>query len=119
MFSESFKPYLLDSLHRWCVDRSYTTHLMVMANYPGVENPHSEFAHGDRMILNLSSPCYQNIQIDSRGVRFDERSGGTLRKVEIPLAAVVGMYAAENRYGFSFDEPNLAKTRAKPQLRLV
>lgn len=54
MFSESFKPYLLDSLHRWCVDRSYTTHLMVMANYPGVENPHSEFAHGDRMILNLS-----------------------------------------------------------------
>ena len=49
----SSRPYLIRALYQWIVDNDCTPHLLVNADYPGVQVP-SKFVSDGQIVLNVS-----------------------------------------------------------------
>jgi len=103
---ESAKPYLLNGVHQWCVDQGYTPHILVLVAYPGVAVP-SGYEKDGRMTLNISPNACRNLNMADGWIRFNARFSGVARTVDVPMAAVIAIYAAETQEGMGFAEPVL------------
>lgn len=135
----STKPYLIRAIYEWCVDSGLTPHLVVAVGkhtrVPG------EFAKDGQIVLNVSPGATRNLLIDNDLIRFSARFNGASRDIEVPVDAVISIYARENAQGLSFavdedgsraDETSSdgaasspppdgepPSTRSKPQLKIV
>jgi stringent starvation protein B len=103
-----------------------------------------EFAKDGQIVLNVSQGATRNLLIGNDLIQFSARFNGASRDIEVPVDAVVSIYARENAQGLSFaveggggvhspedgvspenaesspspdDEP--PAPRGKPQLKLV
>ncbi len=97
----SSRPYLLRALYEWISDSAMTPHLLVNAQYPGVEVP-SEYVQDGRIVLNVSHSAVQHLLMDNEWVSFSARFGGVSRAIRIPMSAVMAIYARENGQGMAF-----------------
>ncbi len=97
------RPYLLKALYSWIVDSACTPHLLVNAEMEGVQVPAS-FVQDGQIILNVSPSAVQGFHMDSDGVSFSARFGGTPHHIFAPIAAILGIYARENGQGMVFDD---------------
>ncbi len=123
----SSKPYLARAIYEWLVDNELTPHILVAANYPGTQVP-SQFIEDGRIVLNISPRSVQGLHMGQDMIHFSARFSGVARNIEVPLAALLGIYARENGQGMFFDaeepapEPETPQPPAgagKPGLRLV
>lgn len=134
----STKPYLIRAIHEWCTDSGLTPHLVVaVGKHTRVP---MEFAKDGRIVLNVSQGATRNLLIGNDFIRFSARFNGASRDIEVPVDAVLSIYARENAQGLSFvveedggvdetpsdsaasspspdDEP--PAPRSKPQLKIV
>lgn len=138
----STKPYLIRAIYEWCTDSGLTPHLVVaVGKHTRVP---MEFAKDGQIVLNVSQGATRNLLIGNDLIRFSARFNGASRDIEVPVDAVVSIYARENAQGLSFaveegggvrgaedevspdggvvssspdDEP--PAPRGKPQLKLV
>lgn len=136
------KPYLIRAIYEWCTDSGLTPHLVVaVGKHTRVP---MEFAKDGQIVLNVSQGATRNLLIGNDLIRFSARFNGASRDIEVPVDAVVSIYARENAQGLSFaveegggvrgaedevppdggvvssspdDEP--PAPRGKPQLKLV
>jgi stringent starvation protein B len=97
----SNRPYLLRALYDWISDNGFNPHLLVDANAPGVRVPPSAVRDG-RVVLNIAASAVSKLDLGRESVAFLARFGGVSQSVEIPVSAVLAIYARENGQGMMF-----------------
>lgn len=97
----SNRPYLLRALYDWISDNQLSPHLLVDASVAGVKVP-STAIHDGRVVLNITGRAVSKLEMDLQGVRFLARFGGVSQSVNVPIEAVLAIYARENGKGMMF-----------------
>ncbi|AJZ91373.1 ClpXP protease specificity-enhancing factor [Cedecea neteri] len=96
------RPYLLRAFYEWLLDNQLTPHLVVDITLPGVQVP-MEYARDGQIVLNIAPRAVGNLELANDEVRFNARFGGVPRQVNVPMAAVLAIYARENGAGTMFE----------------
>ncbi|MFY2765395.1 ClpXP protease specificity-enhancing factor [Arenimonas sp. MALMAid1274] len=99
----SNRPYLLRALNEWICDNGMTPYLLVDAARDGVQVPSSAVKEG-RVVLNIAPRAVAHLVIDNREVRFMARFGGVSQSVQVPVTAVLAIYAQETGQGMMLPE---------------
>lgn len=97
----SNRPYLVRAIHEWIGDNSLTPYLLVDAAWPGVIVP-PQAAKDGRVVLNIAPRAVAGLDIGKDWISFNARFGGVSHRVEVPLGAVLAIYAQENGQGMMF-----------------
>jgi stringent starvation protein B len=99
----SHRPYLLRALAEWIADNDMTPHLLVDATQAGVQVPSSAVKEG-RVVLNIAARAVAHLVIDNLTVSFSARFGGVSYPVNVPISAVLAIYARETGQGMALPE---------------
>lgn len=99
--SASTQPYLLRALYDWAVDNGYTPNLVVNANAAGVSVPPGHARDG-KITLNIHPQAVHGLELGNEWILFSARFGGRSVDVQVPVAAVLAIYARENGQGLAF-----------------
>lgn len=99
----SSRPYLVRAVHDWIVDSGLTPHLLVDAEFEGIEVPGEALQDG-KVVLNISPQAVRDLIMDNELITFVARFGGVSRAISIPVGAVQAVYARENGRGMMFPE---------------
>jgi len=102
MSMSSSRPYLVRALYEWILENDCTPYILVNAFLNGVEVPQEHVKDG-QIILNISPSAVQNLIVHNHAIEFDGRFAGIPKRVLVPIAAVMGVYAKENGQGMIFD----------------
>lgn len=97
------KPYLIRAIYDWILDNSMTPYILVDAEKEGVRVPR-QYVQDGKIVLNISPTAVRQLLIANDQITFDARFGGTPYFLEIPIPAVVAIYARETGRGMVFDE---------------
>jgi len=108
----SNKPYLIRSLYEWIVDNDGTPHLIVNADFPGVQVPREHVQNGE-IVLNISSSAVQGLALNNDEISFNARFSGVARVIRVPVAAVLAIVARENGQGMAFPPEEMDSVNAK------
>lgn len=108
------RPYLLRAFYDWLLDNQLTPHLVVDVTLPGVNVP-MEYARDGQIVLNIAPRAVGNLELANDEVRFNARFGGVPRQVNVPMSAVLAIYARENGAGTMF-EPETGYDEEVPEL---
>lgn len=109
MTMSSSRPYVVRALYDWIIENDCTPYILVNAFADEVEVPQEHVKDG-QIILNISPSAVQNLFIRGDAIDFDGRFAGIPKRVYVPIAAVMGIYAKENGQGMIFDpDANLPK----------
>ncbi|MBT8144064.1 MAG: ClpXP protease specificity-enhancing factor [Gammaproteobacteria bacterium] len=123
------KPYLIRAMHEWICDSEFTPHIVVDAEAEHVVVP-AEHINDGKIILNISTRATEALQLGNEFISFATRFGGRSVSIEIPCAAVLGIYARETGEGMIFtgedspddpdgsDEPTPPRA-TRPELKIV
>lgn len=102
----SRRPYLLRAMHEWISDNAQTPHVVVDAEFSGVDVPR-QYVKDGKIILNLSHAATSALKLGNDWIEFDARFSGVSRHVKVPIKAVLGIYARETGQGMIFSEGDL------------
>jgi stringent starvation protein B len=94
-------------MHEWMVDNGFTPHLVVDARRDGVQVPKEHVKDG-KIVLNVSHSATRALKLGNESVSFETRFGGVPRLLEIPVDAVLGIYARETGQGMIFGDDDSA-----------
>jgi stringent starvation protein B len=97
------RPYLLRALYEWISDSGDTPHLVVDAGIEGVMVP-QQYVKDGKIVLNVSHSATQFLNLGNEAVSFEARFGGVSYSVQVPVRAVLGIYARETGQGMIFPE---------------
>jgi stringent starvation protein B len=97
------RPYLLRALHEWITDSGETPHIVVDATADGVVVPR-QYVKDGKIVLNVSFTATQFLKLGNESVNFEARFGGVGFAVQVPVRAVLGIYARETGQGMIFPE---------------
>jgi len=124
------RPYIVRAIYEWIVDNDCTPHLLVDATVPYVVVPESYVKDG-QIVLNISPSAVVGLQMDNERISFNGRFGGQPRDIDVPVSAVLGIYARENGQGMVFDaaatpdpeppesDPPSPSSAKRPALKIV
>ena len=96
-------------MHEWMVDNGFTPHLVVDAGRAGLQVPKEHVKDG-KIVLNVSHSATRALRLGNESVSFETRFGGVPRQLEIPVDAVLGIYARETGQGMIFGDDDSAPT---------
>ncbi len=96
----SQRPYLLRALYEWVADNGMTPHVLVDAQMPGVRVPRHAVKDG-RIVLNIAERAVTRLDIGNDALRFTARFAGVSQTVNVPLYAVIALYARETGQGMA------------------
>ena len=99
----SHRPYLLRALVEWINDNGLTPHILVDAGMPGVQVPSSAVKDG-RVVLNIAERAVVRLHIDNEAVTFTARFSGVSFPVQVPIQAVLAVYARETGQGMALPD---------------
>jgi stringent starvation protein B len=105
----SLKPYLIRAIYDWIVDNNFTPYLLVNAEAEGVIVP-LQYVQDGKIVLNLRPQAVQGLSLGNRNIAFSARFGGNPMQVDVPVRAVLAIYAQENGKGMIFDEDDEGDT---------
>ncbi len=114
-------------MHEWMTDNGLTPHVVVDASAAGVNVPQQYVADG-KIILNIGYAATHGLELGAQELRFKTRFGGAGYDVEIPVMAVLGIYAQETGQGMIFaEEETLAEpeeqsaepAKGRPKLKII
>lgn len=123
----SSRPYLVRAIHEWIVDNSLTPQLLVDAQTTGAHVP-MDYIQDGKIVLNISATAVRDFQISNEYLTFSARFSGKPFSIEVPIKAVLAVYAAENGVGMAFkgeDDDNVPPEGpddggpVRPSLRVV
>jgi len=97
------RPYLLRAMHEWMTDNALTPHIVVDASAQVADLPR-EHVRDDKIVLNVSYAATRALVIGNESVTFEARFNGVPRALNVPIDAVLGIYARENGQGMVFSE---------------
>ena len=97
----SNKPYLIRALNEWIINNQMTPFLLVDANVEDVEVPQQHIRDG-KIILNIAPGAVQEIAFEDEWIYFSARFSGQAFRINVPVNAVLAIYAKENGRGMMF-----------------
>jgi stringent starvation protein B len=97
----SNRPYLLRALYEWINDNGLTPYILVDATNPAVRVPPGAAKDG-KVVLNIAARAVTQFEITNERIHFLARFGGVSQQVDVPLPAVLAIYAQENGQGMMF-----------------
>lgn len=100
------KSYLIRAVRDWALDAGLTPYVLVDASRPGVVVP-EKFVNQGRIVLNVHPRAVNAFVLDDDKMRFSARFSGHSLVVEIPIAALMAVYAKENGQGITFPQSEL------------
>lgn len=103
----SHRPYLLRALWEWISDNGMTPHLLVDATRPGVRVPPHTIKDG-KVVLNVADRAVARLEMGNEAIAFTARFGGVSHPVEVPIPAVLAIYARETGQGMALPEDMVA-----------
>src|ERR1041385_198496 len=109
----SNRPYLLRAMYEWIADNGMTPYILVDAAGAGVNVPKSAIKDG-RVVLNIAARAVAQLELGKDQVRFMARFSGVSQVVEVPMAAILAIYAQENGQGMMFPTENQSPPPAAP-----
>lgn len=111
----SNRPYLLQAMFDWINDNGLTPYLLVDAAFPGVRVPRGAVKDG-RVVLSIAPRAVASLVIGKEHVAFLARFSGVSQEIEVPVAAVLAIYAQENGQGMMFPAENETPPDAPPPI---
>jgi len=125
----STKPYLIRAIRDWARDNGLTPQILVDAGTDGVRVPQSYVQDG-QIVLNIADQAVEMLEMGNNLLSFAARFGGTPHEVDVPIEAVLAIFARENGQGIFFKEPDgspdpddksgeQSDKPARPNLKLV
>lgn len=97
------RPYLVRAIYDWIVDNSLTPYMLVDAEHEGVVVP-TEYIDGGKIVLNIAPRAVNALGLGNEEVTFSARFSGVAMDVQVPITAVLALYARENGQGMLFGE---------------
>jgi stringent starvation protein B len=95
------RPYLLRAMHEWMTDNDLTPHIVVDVAAAPAGLP-VEYAKDGKLVINVSYSATQNLSIGNESASFAARFGGVSRHLDVPIPAILGIYARESGQGMIF-----------------
>lgn len=125
----SSRPYLIQAMYQWILDNNCVPHILVDADYAGVEVPPQHVQDG-QIVLNVAPTAVVDLLIDKEAISFNARFDGVETDIYVPINSVAGIITRETGQGMMFDyveseepppEPPQRddETGGKPTLKLV
>jgi len=108
------RPYLLRALFDWICDNNCTPYLLVDATLEDVQVPF-EHVEGGRIVLNASGSAVANFDISSDSVSFNTRFSGRDTWINVPMEAVLAIYAKETQEGMTFAPSDYPDRKQRPE----
>ena len=105
----SSRPYLIRAIYQWIADNGMTPHLLVDVSVDGVQVP-AEHVQKGKIILNIAPMAITGLVIGDAEITFNARFSGQSMALNVPVAAVLAVYAKENGQGMMFSEDDGAVT---------
>ena len=99
----SHRPYLLRALWEWIADNGMTPHVLVDATRDGVRVPPHTVKDG-KVVLNIADRAVSRLEMGNDAISFTARFGGVSHPVEVPVPAVLAIYARETGQGMALPE---------------
>ena len=99
----SQRPYLLRAIHAWITDNDMTPHLLVDATRPGVSVPKHAVTDG-KIVLNVADRAVAGLDMGNEFISFTARFQGVSHRVQVPVDAVLLIYARETGQGMGLQE---------------
>lgn len=99
--TSSLRPYMIRALHHWIEDNSLTPYIVVDATAEGLLAP-LEYAQDDNLILNVSHQATADLKLGNEFLTFSARFNGNPFQIEVPISAILAVYARENGHGMVF-----------------
>lgn len=128
MSMTSSRPYLIRAIHEWIADNGLTPYILVDAEVPGAEVP-QQYVENGKIILNIAERAVTDMHQDNDWIWFSARFGGRKQDINVPVQAVLAIYAKENGKGMVFEQEDGTDTpppsspgggkRGKPHLQVV
>lgn len=123
------RPYLIRAMHEWMIDNDLTPHLVADVSSEGIDVP-MEHVQDGKIILNVSYSATRALSLGNEEIAFETRFGGKARRLTVPVAAVLGIYARETGQGMVFsdeepeppdspDSPSDPDPSSRPNLKVV
>ncbi|WP_299259421.1 ClpXP protease specificity-enhancing factor [uncultured Kushneria sp.] len=113
----SSRPYLIRALYQWLLDNDCTPYVVVDAERTGVVVP-EQFVQNGQIVLNIGPGAVRELFMENDMVAFNARFGGQPMTVELPIDAIIAIYARENGVGMVFGQepvmPDDASDSAEP-----
>ena len=100
------RSYLVQSTYDWLVAHDLTPYLLVDAEQEGVLVPEVYVEEG-QIVLNIGPSAIQNWQLNGNMLNFEASFNGEVFSIEVPLSAVLGLYAEETSQGIYAHEAGL------------
>jgi stringent starvation protein B len=97
----SNRPYLLRAIYDWISDNNLTPYMLVDATRNGVRVPTHVIKNG-QVVLNLAMRAVANLDLGNEWISFQARFSGVSHSIQIPIPAVLALYAQENGQGMMF-----------------
>ena len=97
----SNQPYLLRAFYEWIVDNNLTPYIVVDVNVPGTLVPQEHVRDG-QIVLNISPSACGKLQMGNVDISFEARFSGMAKQLNVPVNAVLAIYAKENGAGTVF-----------------
>ena len=97
----SNRPYLLRAIYDWISDNNLTPYILVDAGFAGVRVPPQVIKNG-QVVLNLAMRAVVNLDMGNDWISFQARFSGVSQSIQIPVTAVLALYAQENGQGMMF-----------------
>jgi len=100
-------------MHEWMTDNNLTPHIVVDVSAADGELPMEHVKDG-RLILNVSYSATEDLFISNERVSFNARFNGVPRHLDVPILAVVGVYARETGQGMIFSSEQAPSVGEQP-----
>jgi len=114
----SQRPYLLRALYEWIADNGMTPHVLVNAALPGVRVPLHAVKEG-RIVLNIAERAVAKLELGNDVLRFTARFAGVSQVVNVPLEAVIAIYARETGQGMALPEEPRAESSSSTMQTVI
>ena len=95
------RPYLLRAIYDWISDNNLPPYVLVDAGFAGVRVPPQVVKNG-QVVLNLAMRAVANLDLGNEWISFQARFSGVSQAIQIPVQAVLALYAQENGQGMMF-----------------
>lgn len=111
----SQKPYFIRALWEWCNDQGLTPQILV--NIDQNTRVPAGFDDDGKIVLDISMDATQGLEMSNEWVSFQARFGTVAQQLDIPVARIAAIFAAETGQGMGFevtDSDASAPTVAEP-----
>lgn len=121
------KSYLIEAVYKYITDNNLSPYIAVHVDYPGVLIPSAYVVNG-QIVLNLKPSAIRHLYMGKDRISFETSFNQQPHAIEVPIGAIIGIYAKETGQGLLFDideissnieQQNNEPKSNKPKLTIV